>query len=85
MTDIQDVTMPPKARTPDGKRLRERFRYAVLALDPVHAQLVNESVGRLGKRAGLSLFERDKDMKRTVAALAKLTKAWSPGIFAVCL
>ena len=84
MVDIQDITMPPRARTPDGKRLRERFRYAVLALDPVHAQLVDESVDRLGKDTVLGLFEREKDMKHTVVALAKLTKAWSPGQFAVC-
>ena len=85
MVDIQDITLPPRARTPDGKRLRERFRYAVLALDPVHAQLVDESVDRLGKDTVLGLFEREKDMKHTVVALAKLTKAWSPAQFAVCL
>ena len=85
MVDIQDITMPPIAMTPDGKRLRERFRYAVLALDPVHAQLVDESVDRLGKDTVLGLFERNTDMKRTMVALAKLAKAWSPGKFSVRL
>ena len=75
MAGLQELPAPPGPRTPEGKRLRELFRYASVGLDLVHAQLVDESVDRLGKSTVLSLFERNKDMKQTVAALAKLTKA----------
>ena len=75
MAGLPELPAPPGPKTPEGKRLRERFRYAVVGLDPVHAQLVDESVDRLGKSTVLSLFERNQDMKRTAAALAKLTKA----------
>ena len=42
MTDMQDVRALPKAKAPDGKRLRERFRYAVLPLDPLLARLLKD-------------------------------------------
>ena len=74
MAELQEV---PGPRHPVGKALRERFRYALAGLDSVHAQLVNDSIDKLGKSTVLSLFYRNKDMMTTLTALTKRRQARS--------
>jgi hypothetical protein len=74
MAKLREV---PGPRRPVGKALRERFRYARASLDSVDAQLVNDSIDKLGKSTVLSLFYRNRDMMTTLTALTKLRQACS--------
>jgi hypothetical protein len=75
--EVRDVL--PKAKTAEGKALRERFRYALThQLTAAQGRLVNEAIHNMGKDEVLRMFERSgRSMGATLTALSKLTKASS--------
>jgi hypothetical protein len=77
MPEPEDRYVLPKARTAEGKAVRERFRYAVAhKLTVAQAGLVNEAIHHEGKDEVLRTFQRHgTNIKATLMALSKLTKA----------
>jgi len=79
MAELEDGELLPKAKTAEGKMLRERFRYALThRLTAAQARLVNEAIHSAGRDEVVRMFERHgRDLGATLTALSKLTKASS--------